>query len=252
MVSGGEIVRVAQQHLGERYVLGAKAHYEDPNFKGPWDCAEFASWCLFRATNISYGVRKEGVGYDAYSGYWTEDAHKLGTVVRWQEAAVVPGAFLIRSPGTHAEHPSGHVVICRGQNQTLEAMDTRHGVVQGNTTNRLWDLGVLVPGVDYGKAALSQFPKVPLFSLRAGNPAARGPLIRRIGQRLSSLGHNSGELTDLYSAELASAVARFQESKGLVADGEVGKRTYTRLFPVTPRVTVGARPSRPRAKARRS
>ena len=55
-------------------------------------------------------MRRDGKGLDAYYGYWTEDARKLGTLVRWQDAAVIPGAFLVRSPGTHpCMRPQGAV-----------------------------------------------------------------------------------------------------------------------------------------------
>jgi peptidoglycan hydrolase-like protein with peptidoglycan-binding domain len=49
-------------------------------------------------------------------------------------------------------------------------------------------------------------------------------------RQLKSLRHYSGEPTDLYGPELAGAVARYQQSSGLVADGELGKKTYGRLF----------------------
>jgi N-acetylmuramoyl-L-alanine amidase len=133
VLASTDIIRVARQHPGKRYILDN----DNADFQDPWDCAEFASWCLYRATEIEIGVRQAVHGLDAYSGYWTDDAHKCGTLIRWQEAAIVPGAPLVRSKGTHPEHPSGPVVICLDENQTIESMALKHAVVWGKTTNRL-------------------------------------------------------------------------------------------------------------------
>jgi N-acetylmuramoyl-L-alanine amidase len=229
MASGSDIVQTAKRHLGEHYVLGSVADYANPNFTGPWDCAEFASWCLYRVSEIHFGARPEGAGWNAYTGFWADDARNAHAAIRWQEAAIVPGAFLVRIPGAHTGVASGHIAICDGSNRTIEAMDPAHGVTKGKIKGRIWDLGVLVPGIDYSEASLSRFPNA-LFSLRAGNPVARGPLVARIVHRLRDLGHYKAGASDVYDSTVAAAVSEYQQTKGLVADGEVGPRTYEALF----------------------
>jgi hypothetical protein len=149
LASGSDIVQTAKRHLGERYVLGSVADYANPNFTGPWDCAEFASWCLYRVSQIHFGARAEGAGWSAHTGFWAEDARNAHATIRWQEAAIVAGAFLVRMPGAHPGVASGHIAICDGSNRTIEAMDSAHGVMEGKVRGRIWDLGVLVPGIDY-------------------------------------------------------------------------------------------------------
>src|SRR6185503_20910449 len=78
--TGDAIVAVAARHLGEPYLLGARAPLDDPSWRGPWDCAEFASWCLYRATGLLFGARPadDPMLADAYTGTWGEDARARG------------------------------------------------------------------------------------------------------------------------------------------------------------------------------
>ncbi len=39
---GREILDIALLHVGEDYILGARAPLNNANWRGPWDCAEFA------------------------------------------------------------------------------------------------------------------------------------------------------------------------------------------------------------------
>src|SRR5438874_10761443 len=41
-----------RSHIGEPYVLGSLAPKNNPTWKGPWDCAEFASWLVFQAADV--------------------------------------------------------------------------------------------------------------------------------------------------------------------------------------------------------
>src|SRR5512135_1240506 len=45
-VSGNDFLTLAATKIGQEYVLGANAPFEDPDYDGPWDCAEFVSWVV--------------------------------------------------------------------------------------------------------------------------------------------------------------------------------------------------------------
>jgi len=52
--TGQTVLRIASQHLGEKYLLGTPVPKDNPDWDGPWDCAEFASWLIFQAAKILY------------------------------------------------------------------------------------------------------------------------------------------------------------------------------------------------------
>ena len=55
MATGNDLLVIAAPHVGEQYILGAHAPKNNANWRGPWDCAEFVSWCVFQAGEILYG-----------------------------------------------------------------------------------------------------------------------------------------------------------------------------------------------------
>jgi hypothetical protein len=55
MAMGKEIVNAALKHVGEQYILGTVVPKNDPAWAGPWDCAEFVSWCVYQTAKILYG-----------------------------------------------------------------------------------------------------------------------------------------------------------------------------------------------------
>ena len=78
MATAQSLLRLARQHLGEQYVFGAMVPKDNPDWHGPWDCAEFASWCVFQVSGKLFGCRPRTNPdtADAYSGFWMEDATK--------------------------------------------------------------------------------------------------------------------------------------------------------------------------------
>jgi hypothetical protein len=81
LLTGSAILQIALQHVGGKYVLGIHVPKDNPNWKGPWDCAEFASWSVFQAASILYGCDKDSgvpANADAYTGYWERDSLSLG------------------------------------------------------------------------------------------------------------------------------------------------------------------------------
>ena len=89
MATGKEIVNLALKHVGEQYVLGAVVPKDDPAWDGPWDCAEFVSWCVYQTAKVLYGCdndRGEPATADAYTGFWGRDARSIGREISLAEA----------------------------------------------------------------------------------------------------------------------------------------------------------------------
>lgn len=226
--AGDDIVAVAERHLGEPYILGARAPMANSDWRGPWDCAEFASWCLYRATGILFGVRPadDPVLADAYTGYWSEDARARGAEVSVDDAARVSGALILRLP---ARNVTGHIVISDGAGGTVEAHSRNDGVVRLGVDGRRWDCGILVPGVRYFQEAKPVVVTQPEGVLRLTTPMMRGAEVRAIQRRLTKLGYHPGSIDGVYGPQTVSAVVQFQRDQGMLADGEVGDRTRKAL-----------------------
>lgn len=149
MPTADEMVRLAMQHVGESYDLGADVPLDKKNYTGPWDCAEFASWLVYQTTGQVIGcVRNDAPlkKVEPYSGAWARDAEASPNKLTPAQAASVRGAVLVRKP---RQERIGHVAISRGDGTTIEAMDSAHGVAVGKIVGRRWDLAFRIPGLDY-------------------------------------------------------------------------------------------------------
>ena len=90
MARGADVLRLAREHVGERYVPGARAPKNNPRWKGPWDCAEFTSWLVYQVSGRLYGCIDDAddpEDADAYTGAWRRDSRRLGTIISVAEAA---------------------------------------------------------------------------------------------------------------------------------------------------------------------
>lgn len=228
-MKGKDIIPIAKQHIGERYILGARAVLSNPNHTGPWDCAEFTSWCSFQAYEIVFGTYgSDPDNADAYSGKWYEDANDKNVDISVDEALSTPGAFLIRKPN-YRGIKVGHVAISDGRGNTLEARSRRHGVgLFGNARERLWTIGCILPGVEYNtESNIIASPDADI--LRLTQPYMAGPTVRKVQSRLSKFGFNPGDIDGVYGPLTEAAVLNFQAANGLAHDGEVGRETAEEL-----------------------
>ena len=224
---------LARTHLDEPYVLGARAPMGNPDWKGPWDCAEFASWCVYQATGVLYGVRPDDpILADAYTGYWGEQAERDGATAPIDHAVGIAGACLLRKPGAG---PTGHIAISTGDGGTLEAYSSSRGVIAYQADGRRWDYGVLVPGVTYFRADKAVEYSPPRRVIRVTEPLTRGARVARIQARLAALDYHPGKADGIYGPQTAAAVMHFQADRGLVADGEVGDVTRKALEAEAPK-----------------
>jgi len=225
MATGEEIVQIAETRVGEQYILGAKVPKDNPNWKGPWDCAEFASWCVFQASKKLYGCDNDAGNpstADAYTGYWARDADSSGSRISIAEAARTPGAMVLRIAQGKL---TGHIVISDGKGGTIEAHSSAKGVIKSTLSNRRWDTGVLVPWIAYDQKSPAPLmpPSIPVY--RVTSPLMHGDKIKKLQESLEKQGYDPGGCDGIYGSQTAAAVHAFQLAKGLVPDGEVGPAT---------------------------
>jgi N-acetylmuramoyl-L-alanine amidase len=227
--TGGTIVQMARAHVGESYILGVLAPKDNPNWTGPWDCSEFASWLVFQTAGILYGCDNDQgapATADAYTGYWARDLAKLGTEVSIAQAARTPGAAVLRLPQAGA---TGHIVISDGEGGTIEAHSPKDGVIQYTLANRRWDKAIVIPGITYTEGAVVSVtpPSTTIYVL--ATPMMVGDKVREIQQALEDAGFDAGSIDGKFGPHTQAAVLAFQLSHGLTPDGEVGAKTAAAL-----------------------
>jgi hypothetical protein len=139
MATATQLLSLARKHVGEAYVLGALAPKGNAQWRGPWDCAEFASWCIYQASGQMFGCRPRGGNpdtVDAYTGFWTEDATTVGREIAVGLAMATPGAFLLRRPSggivlrLKEPHMTGRLV--RDVQKALVALGFQVGGIDGD------------------------------------------------------------------------------------------------------------------------
>jgi len=223
--TGAQLVETARRHKGEAYVLGVFVPKDNPNWKGPWDCAEFVSWVNFQVTGRLYGRERDSGNpstADAYTGYWERDATEVGELTSVDQAARTAGAVVLRIPTPGA---FGHVVISDGAGGTVEAHSPADGVIEGKLADRRWSTGILLPGVQYteGPEFVAATPSKTIYGLTM--PIMSGGKVREIQMKLLVSGFDPGIPDGEFGPHTQAAVVAFQLSRGLTPDGEVGPTT---------------------------
>jgi len=225
MSTGRGMFELARKHIGEKYV-NVLVPKNNPNWHGPWDCAEFMSWIVFQDASILYGCNSDSANpavADAYTGAWQKDSASRGIRIPVQQAAAIVGGILLRFPP--APGRMGHIVICDGNGGTVEAKGHAFGVVEDTVHGRRWDTGVLIPGIHYdtGASPLSVVQPEKIYYIDSQNMNTK--VIHDIQQALLVAGIDPGPMDGIYGAKTAAAVAAYQRINGLVVDGEVGPQT---------------------------
>jgi len=163
---------------------------------------------------------------DAYTGYWRNDAERLGRIITVREAAGIPGAAILRAA---ASGRIGHIVISAGNGKTVEAHSTSTGVINADLNGRRWDYGILVPWINNGQSQPFAFSGPDHTIYRYSQPMMVSSKIGLIQKALNSAGFDTNGVDNVFGLNTLKAVEAFQEANGLVVDGEVGRKTATAL-----------------------
>ncbi len=242
--TGQDIIDIGSTRVGQSYVLGAVVPLDNPNWKGPWDCAEFTSWCAFQAYDgmvFGAGNPKKVSKAEPFSGHWFDEAKKSATIISIKEALSIPGAVLIRKP---TSGKIGHVAFSMGDGErTLEARGKAFGVgIFKGAASRPWGIGALLPGVEYGgfvptpgQAKTFKPEPLPAGFLFLKIPNFKGGDIVALQKALASKGIDPGPIDGEYGPMTNAAIISLQVMKGLEVDGIVGPVTAEALglsFPI--------------------
>jgi N-acetylmuramoyl-L-alanine amidase len=224
MSTGKQFVELASKHIGEKYILGSKVPFKNANYTGPWDCAEFISWCVYQVSGLLVGVK----GDESYTGFWGDDATTKCTKISIEEAAITSGAILLRVP---TKAMMGHIVFSDGNNKTVEAMSTKRGVSKGEISGRTWHMALLINGVDYSKNSHATIKtiKSPTYNFYVKPTLMKDALILKAKMALVAAGVNPGEINDTYDLNMQIAIHNYQLMKGLIVDGIMGRQTLKSL-----------------------
>jgi hypothetical protein len=230
MVTGAELLALAETRLGEKYV-NVQVPKDNRNWHGPWDCAEFASWLVYQAAGKLYGCVDDTADpalADAYSGAWVRDAvaGKVNAVTQ-REANGIPGAVLIRKPP--APGKMGHVAITDGRGGTVEAAGINLGVRRDRVEGRLWNYVATIPELAYSSTGYVAVTKPLPYLLTLETPNIKSSLVRAVQRALRAKGVEPGKIDGEYGPHTVAAVEAFQAMNRLVADGICGPRTATKL-----------------------
>ena len=218
------LLDIAAKKIGQEYILGSLVPKNDPDYAGPWDCAEFASWTVYQLSGKLYGCANNAgnpANADAYTGYWKRDADKLGHIIDVALAAKTPGAFLLRFSGPGVV---GHIVISDGKGGTIEAHSHKDGVLRLKVALRRWDIGILVPWLDYDHSEPDIVVAPPV------GPIYRWTTPPMTDAMIGAIQHKLGITSDgIFGKKTFEAVRAFQNGQGLLPDGEVGPKTMKAL-----------------------
>lgn len=231
MTAASHVLELVRSRVGQPYVLGVSVNLADPAWGTragqAWDCAELVSWGAYQATGQLVGCIDDRVPVaqaEPYSGGWAQFARTNPELALPPAvAAATVGAVLIRAPSTFGG--TGHVALSAGAGRTVEAYDSRRGVIESVSLRRRWTHAVRIPGVSYLLEAPVDLA-APAIVLR---PFDRGPAVLRVQVALRREGIDPGELDGIFGPSTAAAVEKFQRSHHLVPDGEVGPITAAAL-----------------------
>ena len=217
-ITGTDLLQLAETRLGEKYV-NVLVPKDNPNWHGPWDRTEFASWVVFQKTQKLYGClnnRGNPAATKAYSGSWVRDASN-GTLLVSSQAAANNTAGIILPPLPPLPGHMGHVAISDGKGGTVEAAGTGLGVRRGKVEGRLWHFCVQVPEVTYISTGAVLPTKALPFLLTLEEPNIESALVGRVQRALRDAGFDPGVLDNEYGPHTLVAVVAFQKMNRLVA-----------------------------------
>lgn len=190
---------VAQAQVGDRYVFGAEVKDLDNPDPDAFDCSELTQWAAHQA-----GVTIPDGAAGQYRYF-----QKMGLLIPVEEARNTPGALLFHFAsdpvGGRGEPSVAHVAISTGDgNSTIEAKNSRAGVVNGEIGNR-FNYAAIIPGISDGRPTVL--------------PVAAAPVESAVPVALGGLDSDHDGLTDALERRLGLDPLRSDTDGDNLADG---------------------------------
>lgn len=225
MISANKLIEASVNHIGEAYIFGTIVPMNNPNWKGPWDCAEFVTYIVHSVTNVLYGIREN----DSYTGYWADDAdNKKVNSITVDQAVKTEGAILLRKPKANM---IGHIAFSDGRGNTIEARGKAFGVCKhvalagDGSNNRGWDMGIKIPNIEY----LPENNELTATALLKPLDLSKN-LIKEVQQSLITKGIYFGKKTGSIDEASSQALYNFQLANNLEPSGLVDFETLELLL----------------------
>jgi cell wall-associated NlpC family hydrolase len=139
------IVILAKQQDGDRYVFGGEARHDESD-PAVFDCSELIEWVCARL----------GVNPRVPDGSWNQAKHckKHDTLIPVEKGVDTAGSLLFRfssNPFVTKRPSEAHVAMSLGDGRTMEARSTALGVgIFPKAADRGWTHAGLIPGAEYG------------------------------------------------------------------------------------------------------
>lgn len=231
MIDAQKVADLAESRLGERY-LNVTVPKNNPDWHGPWDCAEFSCWVAYQSVKRLFGCVDNNADpalAEAYSGAWSRDAVNGALIVGdFDTAMITPGMIVMREPPFAGA--MGHVCVSDGKGGVIEAAGVAVGVRRGPLQGRLWHHFAKLPGVQYDHPVTPPPVANPLpVLLQYREPWFAHPLVGKVQRALKKAGYHPGPIDNAYGPNTVIAVQAFQRANRLIADGVVGPKTAKKL-----------------------
>lgn len=202
-------------------------------------------------SGLFYWAYKE-LGSYMYHGsntMWGKYCASKGTMKsgkRTDGAILKPGTAIF----TGSDSDKGHVGLYIGGDTVIEAAGTKSGVITSKITATKWKYWGELIHTDYSGASSnipaskpqppSEQPAITVTypTIRQG---ARGEIVTQLQDLLAKAGSNL-KIDGIFGSGTASAVRAFQKKYGLVVDGIVGPKTWTKLLEVAGNIKIPEAP----------
>lgn len=193
------------------------------------DCSGLFYWA-FKELG-SYMYHGSNTMWDKYC----VDKGNLKAGKRTDHAVLKPGTAVF----TGSDTDKGHVGLYIGEDTVIEAAGTKAGVITSKVTATKWKYWGELKYVDYADLnnTIQPDPEVPTEqpaisvtypTIRQG---AKGEIVTQLQDLLAKAG-STLQIDGIFGNGTASAVRAFQKKHGLVVDGIVGPKTWTKLLEV--------------------
>lgn len=178
------------------------------------DCSGLLYWAFKQLGGTMYH------GANTMFNSWTMEKGKIT-----KDTALLPGMAVFLYDGKKRHHVGVYV----GNGTVIEAKGTRWGVVTSNVYT--WDEWGTLKGCEYDLEADTAEATSSVSATATLRKGDSGLQVKDLQEKLIAMGYDCGSTgaDGKFGANTLAAVKKFQQEKGLNADGVVGSATWGKL-----------------------